>query len=450
MNILLDIEQPQLNAEDYFTDEMRWQSWLDVEAALALSQAELGIIPQQAAEDIAHNADLETIDIDKLRIKINQTMAPVFALSECLADACGDNGAYVHWGATTQNIVETGRLLVLRQVQQQLLNNLSQLLTQLSGLAERHSGLVMVGRTNRQNALPITFGFKVAGWIDELMRVADQLKEIEPRLFQLRFGGAVGAYHSMGEQGEAVSERMAKRLGLKTSLVPNRTSVDPLIEYVIKLSLIGVAISRISDELFLLMTEEIGELTEIFDENVVGSSTMPHKVNPKFVVDLAAMSMQLRVKGGAALTIPSPSHEADAVTNRILTQLIAETAPLAINLLKKLQQSLKAIKPNRDRMQQNFLNSREMMATESVMMRLAKTIGRGRAHDMIHELVGESKRNGTTLKLTLMGNDEVVNALGAEQIEQLLSTSDNIGQCEAIAQNAALAGRKAAKNIALF
>lgn len=447
MNIISNIEQPVKNAADYFSDQTRWQSWLDVEAALALSQADMGIIPQEAGLNISLNANLESVNTDKLRLKIKQTMAPVFALSECLADACGESGAYVHWGATTQNVIETGRLLVLKRVQQHILTNLSDLMVQLANLAEQYSGLVMVGRTNRQNALPITFGFKIAGWIDELIRIAEQLKEVEPRLFQLRFGGAVGGYHSLGEQGAQLSEHMAKRLGLQVSLVPNRTSVDPLIEYITKLSMVGVASARISDELFLLMTEEISELNEIFDKNVVGSSTMPHKINPKYVVDLAAMAMLLRTKGGAALTVPSPSHEADAVTNKILSNLIAETCPLTIQVLEKLYKTIAAIAPNQTKMQENFLKSREMMASEGIMMRLAESVGRSRAHDILHALVDEAKRNGKSLYKTLSRNEDIVSTLGKKTLEHLLSIDNNIGQCETIAKQAAAKSKQVAAKI---
>ncbi|NRA15533.1 MAG: adenylosuccinate lyase family protein [Oceanospirillaceae bacterium] len=440
MNREISVTQADIAAESFFSDQSKWQSWLDVEAALALSQGEIGMIPEKAATKIAAQANLASLDISELRKQISQTMAPVFALSECLATVCAENGAYVHWGATTQNIVDTGRLIVLNRVQNKLFKNLNNVLHLLSVLAKEHANTVMVGRTNRQNALPITFGFKVAGWIDELMRVADQLNEIEPRLFQLRFGGAVGAFHSLGTQGAQISELMAKKLGLHSSLVPNRTSIDPLIEYVIKLSMIGVACSRISDEFFLLMSEEIAEVSEAFADNVIGSSTMPHKVNPKYVVDLSAMAMQLRTKGGAALTVPSPSHEGDAVTNRLLTNLIEETCPLAINTLQKLHDTIAIIKPNTTKMRENFERSREMMATESLMMTLATTLGRGHAHDLVHSLVAKAKQQDIPLQKILNENAVVIETLGSKAIEKILYLDDNIGECAVIANHLAKLG----------
>lgn len=430
--------------EDYFGDETRWQSWLDVEGALAQAQAEIGMIPAEAGAIIANNANLDAIDLGRLRAEMDRTMAPVFALSGCLAAACGEAGAYVHWGATTQNIIETGRLLVLKRVQSSILEKLAHVLTTLADQAEAHAGLVMVGRTNRQNALPITYGFKIAGWIDELMRVADQLCEIEPRLFQLRFGGAIGGYHSFGAEGQRMAEILAKRLDLAPSLVPNRTSVDPLINYISTLSMVGVAAARLSSEFYLLMSEEISEVSEALLDGVVGSSTMPQKVNPKHVVELNSSALLLRGKAAAAFAIPSPSHEGDTVVNRNLTVLTAETCMLAINVMEKLAATLCLVQPNPKRMQANFARSREMMATEGLMMKLAVHIGRGDAHDLIHGLVSTAFRTGRSLISVMHECDEIVRVIGVDGIDHALKFDDNIGHCKSIALESAHAGRSLA------
>lgn len=441
---------PSLAAdEDYFSDETRWQSWLDVEGALAMAQAEIGMIPATAGPKIAGHAKLEQIDLSQLHVEIKRTMAPVFAMSEALAENCGEAGAYVHWGATTQNIVETGRLLVLKRVHANILGNLSNILSLLANQAEAHADLVMVGRTNRQNALPITYGFKIAGWIDELIRVADQLREVEPRLFQLRFGGAIGGYHSFGADGPRMAKILAKRLQLQPSLVPNRTSVDPLIEYISKLSLLGVASTRISSELYLLMTEEIGEVFETLPAGVIGSSTMPQKVNPKHVVDLSLHALQLRSKAATAFAIPSPSHEGDALTNQQLTQLTAETCTLAIKVVEKLASTLALVKPNTTRMQSNFENTREMMATEGLMMKLACKIGRSRAHDLIHELVAKATREQTPLRVQMINCPDILSELGVEDVDEALLHGQNIGQCKAIAMNCAKTARTAVGNLVI-
>ncbi len=432
MNEQISRAESSQGANVAFGEAAKWQSWLDVEAALALSQAELGIIPRDAGPNIAEKAKLDTIGVPRLKVKIQQTMAPVYALSECLAEACGPDGDYVHWGATTQNIVETGRLLVLKQIQAEILQRLDSALRQLCNMATEHAGTIMVGRTNRQNALPITFGFKVAGWIDELLRVRQQLLELEPRLFQLRFGGAVGGFHSLGAEGLALSSALADRLQLYPSLVPNRTSTDPLIEYVTRLSMIGVCCSRLSDELYLLMTEEIAEVQEMLEDKVVGSSTMPHKVNPKYIVELSSLALQLRAKGAAAFSVPSPSHEGDTVTNRLLGLLVEESCRLSLSTIQALNSTLTRISPDVSRMRANYQGSREMMATESLMMALAPSIGRGAAHDRVHALVAEAKCSGRALVEVLNADKLIVEALGNEIIAKILGQDANAGQCETI------------------
>lgn len=433
--------------KDYFADESLWQSWLDVEAALALTQSELGMIPPDAGMQIAQKAQLSNLNLAQLRAEISHTMAPVYALSESLANAVGPAGAYVHWGATTQNIMETGRLLVLKRVQTRILNGLADILAILSDQAKTHANLVMVGRTNRQNALPITYGFKIAGWIDELIRVAQQLREVEPRIFQLRFGGAIGGYHSFGPQGPQLAGLLAERLGLHQSLVPNRTSIDPLIEYITKLSMLGIAIGRISGELYLLMTEEICEVSEALTVGVVGSSTMPQKVNPKHVIKLNAISSQLQSKAAAALAISSPSHEGDALINQQVSQLTTETCSLAIEVLEKAMSTFVQVEPNISRMRENFLKSREFMATEALMMKLANKTGRSRAHDLVHEIVGAAKLSGQPLKTLLIECPEIVGAIGSDAIEELLCINENSGLCAEISMKTAAVGKHEANTL---
>jgi 3-carboxy-cis,cis-muconate cycloisomerase len=432
--------------EKYFGDEARWQSWLKVEAEMADAQAEIGMIPKAAAEEIAKHADIKKLDIEALRAEINKTMAPVFAMTRVLAAAAGEAGDYVHWGSTTQNIMDTGRLLILQQIQRKLLSSLGDVLNRLCNLADDNADVVMVGRTQRQHALPITFGFKVAGWIDELIRVINQLEEIEPRLFQLRFAGAIGAYHSTGPDGRRVSEILAKRFNLHISMVPNRTSSDPWVEYITKLSMIGVAAGRIADELYLLMTEEISEIRENFSKDVVGSSTMPQKVNPKRVIELRVLANLLRSKGAAVFVIPSPSHEGDAASNQELIVHVEEGASLAVDVVNKFVETLNNIEPCHDRMEENIASSEEMIATEALMMRLAPSIGRGRAHDLVHELVVESVEKKIPFRAVLNNHAEISGILTPEEIGDVLTARNNTGLCSAIAKEAARAGRQILKN----
>ncbi len=433
---------------DFFSDERRWQSWLQVEAALARVQAEAGIIPGWAADRIAEAATLERVDAETLRREIRTTMAPVHALSRCLARAAGDEaGGWVHWGATTQNVIDAGRLLVLRDVQAELKARLARVLTQLSALAETHADTPMIGRTNRQHALPITFGFKLAGWIDELIRVCDQIDDCEDRLFRLRFGGAIGAYQSLGAAGPDITARLAHALGLAPAVYGGRAQLDPLIEYVTRLAMLGVAAGRIGGDLYAAMQTETAEIAEDLGHGVVGSSTMPHKVNPKLVVALNARATRLRALGAAAFAVTPPCHEGDAVSNHELRDLVADTCRLALDVAGDLAGLLERLKVDRTAMADILHTSSALTALEAVMMHLAPTLGRAAAHDALHAAASEARETGADIKALLMQRADIAAALDAETLVRLFDPTRNTGQSAAIARQLASDGRARAARL---
>lgn len=431
----------------YFSEDRRWQSWLDVEAALARVQARAGILPDWAAADITAAARLDRLDLAVLRREIAQTMAPVHALARCLADASGEAGGWVHWGATTQNIIDAGRLLVLREAQAALKVRLAAILERLADLAEGHAETPMVGRTNRQHALPITFGFKAAGWIDEMMRVCRQLDDAEPRLFALRFGGAIGAYQSLGTHGPALARALAQELGLRPSLYAGRAQVDPLIEHVTRLAMLGVAAGRIGSECYGAMQSEIGECAEDLDHAVVGSSTMPHKVNPKLVVALIADASRLRAKGAAAFAITPPAHEGDAATNRELRLLVEESTELALTVARDLERTLDTLVVNRAALLAHLRASGDQTALEAIMMHLAPTLGRAVAHDVLHAVADQARGTGRPLRSLLMADPRVAGAMDPDTLARLLDPTRNTGQSAAIARQLAQEGRATAERL---
>src|SRR3954454_8753119 len=204
--------------------ENRWQAWLDVEAALAKAQAELGIIPGEAAEAIASAARLELLDrvrIDEGFARTGHTIVPlVWELGRVVGDP---HGGWVHWGATTQNITQTGDLLVLRQAHRVFLALIADALTAAADLAEKSADMPIAGRTHGQHALPATFGYKVAVWIDELLRHVERLQQAAPRLFVAMLGGGAGTYASLGKHGPLVQAGIGKHLGIGSMKVPSRT-----------------------------------------------------------------------------------------------------------------------------------------------------------------------------------------------------------------------------------
>src|SRR5262245_16253920 len=299
-----------------FAEDSRYQAWLDVEAALARAQAELGIIPEHAAQEIARKARLPLLDRDAIRAGLARTGHSLVPIVWELDRVCdGDAGGFVHWGATTQNITQTGQLLLLRRAHDAFLGQLARLLDVLAGLAERTSGMLLPGRTHGQHALPATFGFKVGVWIDELTRHVERLRACEGRVFVAMLGGGAGTMASLGPIGMAVQAKMAARLGMTPMPVPARTIGDHQAEYVSLLGLLAATASKMAREVYTLMKQEFGEVEEPVPPGTVGSSTMPQKRNPKLSQDVVAFAAQVRALVPLALEAMQTEHEADRTTS---------------------------------------------------------------------------------------------------------------------------------------
>src|SRR2546427_487033 len=330
----LRIDDPGVRA--LFTESARFQSWLDVEAALAQAQAELGIIPAAAAREIVSKAHLKYLDLGAVRAGLAKTGHPIVPLVWELDRACeGDAGGYVHWGATTQNITQTGQLLQVRRAHEIFLRQLATILTTLADLAERTKDDLLPGRTHGQHAVPATFGFKVAVWIDELCRHVERLRGCEHRVFVAMLGGGAGTLASLGELGRATQEKMAARLGMRAMTVPARTIGDHQAEYVLLLGMLAATASKMAREIYTLMKQEFGEVEEPVPPGTVGSSTMPQKRNPKLSQDIIAAAAEIRALVPLALEAMQTEHEADRTTSIMMSRALVQTCELTGDLLQR-------------------------------------------------------------------------------------------------------------------
>src|SRR5438046_5322983 len=302
-----------------YKQENRWQAWLDVEVALARAQAELGIIPKDAAEAIARAARFDLLDrarIDEGFARTGHTIVPlVWELARVVGEP---HGGWVHWGATTQNITQTGDLLVLRQAHGIFLKLIGDALLAAADLAERGADMPIAGRTHGQHAVPATFGYKPAVWIDELIRHVERFKQAAPRIFVAMLGGGAGTYASLGEMGPRVQEGIARQLGFGSMRVPARTIGDHLAENICLLGLLAASCGKIGREIYTLMKTEFGEVEEPVPPGTVGSSTMPQKRNPKLCQDIIAAAAEVRGAVPLALEAVTTGHEADLTPRRLL------------------------------------------------------------------------------------------------------------------------------------
>ena len=269
---------PELAA--LFSDEAYITRLLEVEVALAIAQEHLGVIPDGTAAQIQKAATVLAIDWNQLRQETQRDGFPIIGLLQQLRSGLGQAASYVHWGATTQDIMDTALVLQLREALGLLEAKLRQVVANLSGLAQAHRHTLMAGRTHSQQALPIPFGLKVAGWLAPLVRHLQRLRELRPRLLVVQLGGAAGTLASLGEIGLQVSEELAKELELRGSPIPWHTGRDALAELASWLSLISGSLAKMAQDIILLAQTEVGEVRESDDLARGGSSTMPQKSNP--------------------------------------------------------------------------------------------------------------------------------------------------------------------------
>jgi adenylosuccinate lyase len=428
--------------------ENRWQAWLDVEAALAQAQAELGIIPQEAATAIAAAARYELLDrqrIDEGFARTGHTIVPlVWELSRVVGEP---HGGWVHWGATTQNITQTGDLLVLRQAHQVFLRLIGDALTAAAELAERGAEMPIAGRTHGQHAVPATFGYKVAVWIDELIRHTERFREAAPRIFVAMLGGGAGTYASLGEMGPPVQHGIAKRLGFGSMAVPSRTIGDHLAENICLLALLAATCGKIGREIYTLMKTEFGEVEEPVPPGTVGSSTMPQKRNPKLCQDIIAAAAEVRSVVPLALEAMYTEHEADRATSLMFDSADARASIATGDMLARLVEILRGLKLDAKRMRTNLDLGGGLIMAEAVMLDLGKTIGRQHAHDVVYDAAMEAAVAGKPFGDLLAADRRVTAHLDRAAIEKLLDPTAYTGLCAEMARDGALRARTAAASL---
>ncbi len=432
-----------------FKTENRWQRWLDVEAALAVAEASAGIIPSEAALAIRQAASIENLNIEHVQERMAATSHPLMPLVEELSGVVGEpHGGWVHWGATTQNITQTGDALLLRDAHSIFIDQLGELFGALSHLADRSATMVCAGRTHGQQAVPITFGFKVAGWIDELTRSLDRLREIEPRVFTAMLGGAVGNYASLGKQGPKIQDDLAKQLGLHSMAVPSRAANDAQAEYVCALGLLAGTAGKIALEVYVLMTTEYNEVSEPAPEGTVGSSTMPHKRNPQLADDCIAISAQIRALVPLALQGMMHDHEVCGANSLMIDDALERACCLTGDMLNRLVVIISGLELHEENMRENLDLTDGLISSERVMLALGKFIGRQHAHEVVYRAAQDATRGRGEFAELLKTNEEVSQHLSASDIDQLLDPVEQTGLSADLAKDAAVHAAKIATDIA--
>ncbi|MFZ8949722.1 MAG: class-II fumarase/aspartase family protein [Alphaproteobacteria bacterium] len=443
-----DLRVPDPGIRALFKTDSRWQAWLDVEVALAKAQAKIGMIPSNAAEEISKKADLSLFDRQKLAdgfLRSGHTLTPLIWELDRLCE--GDAGGYAHWGATTQNIVQTGDLLILRKADAIFRKQLSELLFVMADLAEQHAETTMAARTHGQHAVPTTFGAKVAVWLDEISRHGIRLLEASPRVFRAMLGGAAGTLASFGSDGFKLQEVFAAELQMTAMAVPSRAEGDHLSEYVLLLGLMAATTGKIAREIYTLQKQEFGELEEPTPEGSVGSSTMPQKRNPFMAQDIVALSSEIRMQVPLALEAMQTEHEADRATSLQIRQATERACVATGDMLARMKIIISGLSVKPERMRQNLDLTGGLIMAEPVMLALGSSIGRQEAHDIVYD-AAQAATLGQKSFADLLGADQRISEkLSKNDIKNLLNPLSYVGLSPELARRAASSARDTATKL---
>ena len=427
--------------------ENLWQSYANVEAEMAKAQSQVGIIPKQAAIIIKKKSNFSKknfAEVEKLQKKNKKT---VLSIVKVLAKKSGESGGYVHWGGTTRNIIDTGNKLIFREIHRSILKELSISIRKLSIICKKNSDVPMMARTMAKNAVPISFGFKIAGWLESLIRLDKRFISAEKNYFTLFFGGAVGAMHGYKNKGKKFTNQLAKNLGFSNSLVPNRVSLETSIDFINSLSFLGVVVGKISNDIYMLMQQSIDELSEKQGKNQIGSSTMPHKVNAYTIYQVLRDASLLRGKASGLSDSALTLFEGDSKNDFVLEEILRDSLILSFNLLKNFNLLLSKLIINKKKMLENLIKEKEYIASENIMYKLGKKIGRQRSHALINKIIKNSINNKKSIMSELLNNKEINGYINKKQMKKFLNPLDYLGESKSISLSTYIYSLKYLKNI---
>ena len=421
---------------DIFNDNMRVQAWYDVEVALAKAQSKLGIIPTEAYEEIARKAYVENVDVQKIGKGISETAHPIVPAIRALEEICeGGAGEFIHYGATTQDIMDTGLILQIKKAWPLLKRDLEAARDALKVLAKKYRSTPMVGRTHGQQALPLTFGYKCAVWVDELSRHLERQSEAEPRILSGNITGAVGTMAAFGGRGQETQREALQYLGLTVPNICWHSSRDRICELANFLTQVAASLGKIAREVYALQQVEFGEVAEPHHRGKVGSSTMPHKRNPATVELAIGLSRLIRAQQVAITDAAFQEHERYSALLRIELAAVPEMMIYSGALLSKMRTVLEKLEVFPTRMRQNLDLLGGLLLSEKIMLALGKKIGKQTAHEVVYEIAMSSFEKEIPFKDALMLDQRVSNHLKEEEIVELLNPEAYIGESEEIVDN---------------
>lgn len=412
---------------DVFSDHRLIARYIEVEVGLARAQARCGVIPAEAAETIARQSRLDRVDFEHMRHETDIVGYPILPLVHQLVDMCGEAGRYVHWGATTQDIMDTANVLQVRDALDIVEADIAALRGILAELAKKHRDTPMAGRTHLQQALPITFGYKVAIWLAMFDRHQQRLEQLRERVLCVEFAGAAGTLASLGDRGLDVQSALAQELNLGVPTTTWHVARDGFAEVVNFLALVTGSLGKIALDIMIMASTEFAEVYEPFVKGRGASSTMPQKRNP--ISSELMLAAAKGVRQHAGLMVDAMIQDFERATGPWHAEWIAipESFILSAGALHQAKFALGGLIVDTDQMRRNLGISQGLIVAEAVMMGLAPAIGRQQAHDVVYDACRTVNEKGGTLADALSALPIVTEHFDRAAIDRLTDPANYLG-----------------------
>ena len=411
-----------------FSDEQRTAYYLEIEAALARVQGRLGIIPAEATREIEAKCRIENIDLNKLKQQTERIGYPILGVVQQIVAICAKGlGEWCHWGATTQDITDTATVMQIRAALDLVEADMEKIAAALAGLARRYRDTPMAGRSNLQQAVPITFGFKAASLLAAFQRHRQRLAQLRPRVLVGEFAGAAGTLASLGADGLKVQAALMDELKLGQPEIAWHTVRDRIGEVACFLGLLTGTLGKIAMDVKLLMQTEVAEVFEPFAEGRGSSSTMPQKRNPISSLYIHATAALVRQHAAALLEAAVADHERSTGPWEIEWIALPEIFLLSAGALAQTRVMLEGLEVDAARMRENLDMTHGAIVSEAVMMGLGPYLGRQRAHDLVYDICREVAVTGTPLIDLLARNPEISRHLSRAELERMVDPANYLG-----------------------
>lgn len=412
---------------EVFSDFSLVSRYAEVEIALAKAEARCGVIPADAADEIAKRTDVSALDFDLLRQETDIVGYPILPLVHQMVKQCGDAGRYVHWGATTQDIMDTAVILQVRAGLEIIEADIAALRGILAGLSKRYRDTPMAGRTHLQQALPVTFGYKTAIWLAMFDRHAERLVQLKPRVLVGQFAGAAGTLASLGDKGFEVQKALCEELGLGVPVSTWHVARDGLAEAINFLAVVTGSLGKIALDIMMMASTEFGEVYEPFVKGRGASSTMPQKRNPISSELMLAAAKGVRQHAGLMLDAMVQDFERATGPWHAEWMAIPESFVLTAGSLHQAKFALGGLIVDEKKMAENLDISRGLIVAEAVMMGLAPDLGRQEAHDVVYDACRVANEKGMTLADALSADPRVSARIDRATIDRLTSPRNYLG-----------------------